>query len=200
MLHFMFLHETLPTAILKFGEWRQFFISVMDGVYTCSMAACEAFVVWSTCNEILLKTALVVTDCVSRHLAVMLKLNSFLRRMLISALLSKRDLDQCGCTSCSTWLPSQTIRKSSCFEFSRGRRRAVQRLQWTQQTLRVLPALCQHSACVCVSVVYVARSVPPALCRNFRLAVSIVTTLWRCIRPVVTSLQQLCAAVNMWPV
>lgn len=200
MLHFMFSHETLPTAILKFREWTQFFFRVMAGVYTCSMAACEAFVVLSTCNEILLKTALVVTDCVSRHLAVMLKLNSFLRLVLISALLSKKDLDQRGCTSCSTWLPSQTIRKNSCLEFRRRQRRAVQRLEWTHQTLRVLPALCQHSACACVSVVYVARSVPPALCRNFRLAVSIVTTLWRCIRPVVTSLQELCVAVNMWPV
>lgn len=189
-----FTHEKLPTAITKLGEWRLFLLQVMTIFYHHSTAACEAFVVWSTCNEILLKTALALTNSVACHLAIMLKLNAWVRLMLTRMLLSKEDLDRCECSSCSTWLPSQPIRKSSC-----RRRGAARRLESAQEALRALPAICQRWVCVCVGLFHTARSVPSGLCRKIRLVVFIVTVLWRCMRPLVTVFQVLGAAC-MWPI
>lgn len=189
-----------PTAFTKFGEWRLFLLQVMTVFYTYSTAACEAFVVWSTCNEILLKTALLLTNSIACHLSIMLKLNAFLRLMLTRMLLTKEDLDGCECASCSTWLPSQPIRRNSCSEFCCRRRGAARRLESAQDGPWVLPSICQRWASVCVSLFHTARSIPSALCSKFRLIVSIVTVLWRCIWPLLTVFQVLGAACNMWTI
>lgn len=166
-------------------------------------AACKAIIVVSVCNEILLKTALVLTNNLAAYLSVMLKLNAFPRLMLAGVLSSQEVLDHQVFSSCSTWPSSQTSRNNSCSCLCCGGRRAVQRLKSVQAVLCILPAIFQHSLLVCVTtlaIIHFALSVLTALYSNTRSIVSTLIVLGVCARPSVSIFQTLGNVSNLWTV
>lgn len=188
------LHKTAMVSLIL-SKWRLFFLRAMAVFCNYSEAVCEAIIVVSSCNEILLKAALVLTKNVAAYLSVMLKLNAFLRMMLAGVLSSQVVLDQRLIASCSTWPSSQTSRNNSCSSLCFGGRRAMQGLKSVQAVLCVFPAIFQHSVSVCVTilaVVHFALSVLMALYSNFRPIVSTFLVLGICARPSVSVFQTLC--------
>ncbi|MED6233353.1 hypothetical protein ATANTOWER_010587 [Ataeniobius toweri] len=85
----------------------------MADFYSCSEAAYEDIIIMSMCSEIVLKTALILTNSLAFQLKIMLKLNALLRVVLTGQLLPPKDFDQCGCSRWSTWLSSKTIWNNS---------------------------------------------------------------------------------------
>lgn len=187
MLHAMFcLHEKLLTTLPVLGQWRLFLLKATTTFHNYSTSACEAIIVVSFCNEILLKTALAVNRNVAFYLSVMLQLNTIVRRRLAGVLLSREDLDQRDCSSCSTWPSLHTF---SFPPFRCGGRRSAERLKATKAVLRVVPALCRLSLSLCTmsfALIHVAASVLPSLCSRVRLCMSTVRALCGTISPLVS--------------
>lgn len=173
------------------GEWRLFLLRAMAVFCNYSAAACEAIVVVSQCNEILLRLALAFTSSLSFYLSTMLRLNALLKLMLAGVLFSQDELNQRGHFSCSTWPSSRAFRNSRS-PLCCGGGRSVKWNKSIRALVHAVPAICQWSWSVCVTIlalVQAALSALSALCRNFRLTVSTIMTLCGCIRPILFTLQ-----------
>lgn len=194
MLHMMLLlYENLPTMLPMVGEWRLSLFRAMAVFCNYSAVACEAIVVVSQCNEILLKTALAFTSSLTFYLSAMLRLNTFLSLTLAGVLFSREELERRGRFCCSTWPSSQTIRNNSCSPLLFcGGEGVVNWLKFAQSVLHAMPVLCKCSLSVCVTTLaltHVALSGLSALCKNFRLTVSTIMTSCGCIKPILLTLQ-----------
>lgn len=186
----LFIDEKLPRTLPMLGQWRLLLLKAVVTFHNYSTAACEAAVVVSFCNEILLRAALAFTRSLTLYLSVLLKLNTFIRQKLAGVLLAREDLDQHACSSCcSTWPPSHTLRNYGCPPSGCGGRRSAEPLKPIKAVLLVLPALCRFSLSLCLmsfALVQVAVSLLPCLWSNLRRCVSTVTALRESIRPIVS--------------
>lgn len=159
------LDVRLPTMLPVVGEWRLYLLRVVAVFCNYSAAALEAVVVVSQCNEILLRIALAFTNSLAFYLSTMLKLNKFLRPMLLAGVLFSREgLDPHRHSSCSTWASSKTFRDNSCSPLCCGGGRTA---RWLKSALHAVPALRRHS----------------------QFALTTVMTLCGCIRPLLSTLQ-----------
>lgn len=185
--------------LLVVGAWRLFLLRATSVLCNYPAAVCEAIVVVSEYNEILLKAALAFTNSLAFYLSVLLRLNAFLRRTLAGVLFSREDLDQHGRSSCSTWPSSPALRNNSCSPLLCGGRRSALWLKSVQAVLSAVPKLCRRSWSVCVAisdVIHVAASVLSALGRP---SVSTITAVCGCLRTVVTVFQALGVAGDLLP-
>jgi len=146
------------------ADWRRFLLGAAATFSHYSAAACEAIILISLSNEILLKAALVFTKSLALYLSIMLKLNAFLRLTMAGVLSSLEDSDRGACSSCSTWPSSQRPGNNSCSSLCCGGRRAVRWWKSVQAAMCVLPAICQHSLSVCVTILFLGHSVLTARC------------------------------------
>ena len=180
----LFYCEQLPIVFPMMGEWRVVLQRSMTVLSGYSLAACQVIIAVCTFLEIFLETALDLTNIFALYLSVMLKMNVLIWLMLAGIL-----LDQCGCSSCSTWPSSQTSRNNSCSPLC-GQRRAAQRLKSVKAVLCVLPTICQLSLSACVTIlplVHVALSILSALFSNFRPIISSITASWGSNRPLLST-------------
>lgn len=170
------------------GRWRLPLLKAMAVFCNYSTAACEAIVVISQCNEILLTTALALTNSVAFYLSTMLRLNTFLRLTLAGALFSREELDQRRHSSCSTWPSSRTFGQNGCSPLCWGEGTSVERVKSVQSALRAVPTLCRCARSVCAAVLALVHVVLSLLCGNVRPTVSSIVTICGCIRPALLTL------------
>lgn len=167
------------------GGWRLPLLRAVAVFCTCSTAACEAIVVISQCAEILLRSALALTNSVSLYLSTMLRLNALLRLALAGALFAREEPDQRRRSSCSTRPLSHTFGESCCSPLCWGEGASVERLR---SVLHAVPTACRSARSACAATLALVHVVASLLCGDFRPTVSTMLTLCSCVRPVLFTL------------
>ncbi|TNN55581.1 hypothetical protein EYF80_034178 [Liparis tanakae] len=175
------LDGRLPTRLLVLGAWRLHLLSAVAILCNYSVAALEALVVVSHCNEILLRIALAFTKSVAFYLSSMLRLNAFLRLTLAGVLSSRGGPDRRRHSTCSTCASSNTVGNDSSSPSCSGGGRAA---RWLTSALHATPALCRCSRSVGAVV-----SSMSAWRGRFSSTVSTLRTLCRCVRPLLSTFQ-----------
>lgn len=165
-----------PTRLLLLGAWRLHVLSAVAILRNYSVAALEALVVVSRCNEILLRIALAFTRSIAFYLSSMLRLNAFLRLTLAGVLFSRGGPDQPRRSACAS---SKTARNNSSSPLCFGGGPAA---RWLTAALHATPALCR-----CSRAVGAAVSSLSTWRGRVSSTVSTVRTLCRCIRPLLST-------------